>query len=224
MWTLLNPLLFMGVYTLVFGVYLKVGIADFPLYLLSGLLPWNWFANALQTGTSAIVDGRMYVGKTVFPTEALLVVPVASNLINFLLSLPVFVVLSIALHGHLGIALLALPLVIVLQSVVVFSVVTLFATFNVLYRDMQQLVSYFVMLSFYLTPIFYATKSIPEAIRPFAEINPMVSLVRCYQHILFANTFPAWGDLAYLAVTGLVLYGIAQMAYNHYHDSFGEYL
>ena len=224
MWTLLNPLLFMGVYTLVFGVYLKVGIADFPLYLLSGLLPWNWFANALQTGTSAIVDGRMYVGKTVFPTEALLVVPVLSNLVNFLLSLPVFVVLSIVLHGHLGFALIALPLVIILQSIIVFSVVTLFATFNVLYRDVQQLVAYFVMLSFYLTPIFYATKSIPDAIRPFAQINPMVSLITSYQHILFANTLPAWGDLAYLAFTGLVLYGIAQMAYNHYRDSFGEYL
>ncbi len=224
MWTLLNPLLFMGVYTLVFGVYLKVGIANFPLYLLSGLLPWNWFANALQTGTSAIVDGRMYVGKTVFPTEALLVVPVLSNLVNFLLSLPVFVVLSIVLHGHLGFALIALPLVIILQSVIIFSVVTLFATFNVLYRDMQQLVAYFVMLSFYLTPIFYATKSIPDAIRPFAKINPMVSLVTSYQHILFANTLPTWGDLAYLAITGLILYGIAQMAYNHYRDSFGEYL
>ena len=224
MWTLLNPLLFMGVYTLVFGVYLKVGIADFPLYLLSGLLPWNWFANALQTGTSAIVDGRMYVGKTVFPTEALLVVPVLSNLVNFLLSLPVFVVLSIVLHGHLGFALIALPLVIILQSIIVFSVVTLFATFNVLYRDVQQLVAYFVMLSFYLTPIFYATKSIPDAIRPFAQINPMVSLITSYQHILFANTLPAWGDLAYLAFTGLVLFGIAQMAYNHYRDSFGEYL
>lgn len=223
-WTLLNPLLFMAVYTLVFGVYLKVGIPNFPLYLLSGLLAWNWFANALQLGTSAIVDGRMYVGKTVFPTEALLIVPVLSNLINFLLSLPVFVVLAIILHGHLGIALIALPVLIVLQSAITFATLTLFATFNVFYRDVQQLVTYFVMLSFYLTPIFYRTTSIPEAIRPIALANPLVSLIVSYQRILFYNTFPNMSDLIYLALTALVLFGIAQMAYNHYKDSFGEYL
>src|SRR5215469_3718221 len=71
-WTLLNPLFFMAIYTLVFSVYLRVPIPHYPLFLLSGLVPWTWFATAIQQGATAIVDGRLYVGKTTFPTEVLI--------------------------------------------------------------------------------------------------------------------------------------------------------
>lgn len=223
-WTLLNPLLFMGVYTLVFSVYLRAGIKDFPLYLLSGLLPWTWLANALQQGTGSIVDGRMYVGKTLFPTDALIVVPVASNLVNFLLSLPVFVAIVVLLHGHLGWALLALPLLIVMQFAITFGLVILFATINVFYRDVQQLVVHLLMLGFFLTPIFYSPDVIPTAIRPLALANPLAALVIAYHRVLFENRFPSVNEIAYLAVTGLVLLGCGHLVYSRYKDSFSEYL
>lgn len=223
-WTLINPLLFMAVYTLVFSVFLKAGINNFPLYLLSGLLPWNWLSTALQQGTGAIVDGRMYVGKTLFPTEALIVVPVASNLVNFLLSLPVFVLIAFLLHGKLGLALLALPVLIVLQCAITFGLVALLATFNVFYRDVQQLVVYVLMLLFFLTPIFYSPSVIPEAFRPLALSNPFAALVTSYHHVLFENSFPSASALIYLTLTAIVLVGVGQLVYNHSKESFGEFL
>jgi ABC-type polysaccharide/polyol phosphate export permease len=223
-WTLINPLIFMGVYTLVFSVFLRAGIKDFPLFLLSGLLPWTWLSNALQQGSGAIVAGRMYVGKTLFPTEALIVVPVVSNLVNFLLSLPVFVVIAVLLHGHLGVALLALPLLIALQCAMTFGLVTVFATLNVFYRDVQQLVAHLLMLGFFLTPIFYAPDSIPASIRPWALANPFATMVIAYRSVLFENSFPGIDAIAYLTLAGLVLLGCGHLIYSRCKDSFGEYL
>ena len=61
-WTLLNPLLLLGVYTLVFSVYMRAAIPDYTVFLIAGLLPWQWFASSVALGTSSIIDGRMFIG------------------------------------------------------------------------------------------------------------------------------------------------------------------
>jgi len=132
--------------------------------------------------------------------------------------------IAVLLHGHLGLALIGLPFLIVLQCAISFGLVALLATANVFYRDVTQLVVYVVMLGFFLTPIFYSPTVIPVAIRPFALSNPIAVLVISYRHILFENRLPSASAMAYLAVTALVLLGIAQLVYNRYKDSFGEYL
>ncbi len=177
-WTLLNPLLFMGVYVLVFGVYLKIGIPNYAVFLLSGMLPWVWFSNALLQGTTAIVDGRMYVGKTIFPAEVLVLVPVCSTFVNFLFSLPVLVFVVVLFHGSLGPSLLVLPAIVLVQMIFTVAVLFIVATNNVFYRDFQQLMTYAVMLLFYLTPILYRLSAVPPALRPFVEANPIAVLRR----------------------------------------------
>lgn len=223
-WTLLNPLLFMGVYVLVFGVYLKIGIPNYAVYLLSGLLPWAWFANALMQGTSAILDGRMYVGKTIFPAEVLVLVPVCSNFVNFLFSLPVLVVVVLLFHGSLGAPLLVLPAIVVIQMMLTVAVLFFLATLNVYYRDFQQLMTYAVMLLFYLTPIFYQLTAVPVKIRPFVEASPITVLVRSYQQVFYANQWPDLASFAYLFFVALVLLFLGHAFFKRHKESFGEYL
>src|SRR5579884_1526550 len=86
LWTLLNPVLFMAVYTLVFSVYLRIGMEHYAVFLIAGLLPWLWFLNSAQIGTGAVVNGAMFVGKTTVPALILVLVPILSNFVNFLLS------------------------------------------------------------------------------------------------------------------------------------------
>jgi len=223
-WTLLNPLLFMGVYVLVFGIYLKIGIPNYAVYLLSGLLPWVWFSNALMQGTTAILDGRMYVGKTIFPAEALVLVPVCSNFVNFLFSLPVLVAVVVLFHGSLGLPLLALPAIVVIQMIFTLAVLFFVATLNVFYRDFQQLMTYAVMLFFYLTPIFYQASHVPPAIRPFVEASPIAVLVRGYQQVFYANEWPDLASFAYLLVVAVVLLVLGHAFFKRHKESFGEYL
>ncbi len=223
-WTLLNPLLFMGVYVLVFGVYLKIGIPNYAVFLLSGLLPWVWFSNALLQGTSAILDGRMYVGKTIFPAEVLVLVPVCSNFVNFLFSLPVLVVVVAIFHGSLGLPLLVLPAIVVVQMILTVAVLFFLTTFNVFYRDIQQLITYAVMLFFYLTPIFYKLTSVPAALRPFVAASPITVLVRSYQQVFYANEWPDLASFVYLLVVSLALLVLGHAFFKRHKESFGEYL
>jgi lipopolysaccharide transport system permease protein len=117
-WTLLNPLLFMGVYILVFGTFLHLGFHNFALYLLSGNLAFLWFSGALNQGTGAILAGRMYVGKTVFPTQVLILVPVLSGAVNFVLSLPILLIADVVFGQHLGWSLVYLPLLMIGEAII----------------------------------------------------------------------------------------------------------
>lgn len=223
-WTLLNPILFMTLYTLVFSVYLRVQIPHYALYLLAGLIPWNWLSGAVLAGTTAIVDGRMYVGRTVFPTAVLPIVPVVSNGINFLFSLPILIVFALLLHVQLGIALLALPVVVIVQAIIVAGATMLIATANVFYRDLQQLANYALTIGFYLTPVFYTRAQVPAAFQPLVTFNPLASLFAAYQNIFYKNAFPDLGDLAYALIFGLVLLGLGFGTFARAQSSFCEFV
>ncbi len=223
-WTLLNPLLFMGIYTLVFSVYLREGVVNFPAFLLSGIVPWAWVAGALGQGTSSIVDGRVYVGKTLFPTEVLVIVPVLANGVNFILSLPILFVFVIALHVHLGPSLIALPLLILIQATMVLGATLLAATFNVFYRDVQQLILYITTALFFVTPIFYTPDLVPAKFQFLVAYNPFAALIACYHAVLYAGTFPRVYDLLVSLGFAIVLLLIAQAYFMRYKEAFTEYL
>ena len=223
-WTLLNPLLFMGIYTLVFSIYLRVDVPHYPAFLLAGIVPWTWLAGAMAQGTTSIIDGRMYVGKTLLPTEVLVIIPVLSHGINFIFSLPILFLFAILLHVHLGISLIMLPLIILIQFAIVLGLVMLTATFNVFYRDLQQLVLYVLTVLFYLTPIFYTPSFVPEQYQYLIVWNPFAALIGCYHAIFYAGTFPSIYDFSVSLVFAVVLLGLAQSCFGHYKESFSEYV
>ena len=223
-WTLLNPVLFMGVYVLVFGVYLNIGIPDYAVFLLSGLLPWTWFATSMAQGTSSILDGRMYVGKTIFPAEVLVVVPVVSNFLNFMLSLPLLLVVAWCFHRPVGLALVELPLIVACEALISTALLFFFATLTVFYRDFQQLVNYIVLLLFYLIPIFYPLARVPDAMRPFVRANPLAEMVLAYQNIFYDGKFSDPWSLAYLIFVSLVLVAAGHATFAKKRESLGEHV
>jgi ABC-type polysaccharide/polyol phosphate export permease len=214
----------MAIYTLVFSVYLREGIVNFPAFLLSGIVPWAWVAGALGQGTSSIVDGRMYVGKTMFPTEVLVIVPVISNGVNFIFSLPILFLFVIVLHVHLGLSLVMLPLLVLIQGAMILGATMLAATFNVFYRDVQQLIIYIMTALFFITPIFYTPDLVPAKFQFLVAWNPFAALIACYHAVLYAGTFPRAYDLIYSLVFSLVLLWIAQGFFTRYKEAFSEYL
>ncbi|MDE2483307.1 MAG: ABC transporter permease [bacterium] len=223
-WTLLNPLIFMTIYALVFSVYFRIGVPNYALYLLAGLIPWGWVSGAVLAGTTSIVDGRMYVGRTMFPTLVLPIVPVVSNALNFIFALPVLAVFALAMHAHLGLALVALPLVMLVQLLVTTGIVLLLATANVFFRDLQLLANYALTILFYLTPIFYTRVQVPTAFQALVIWNPFAALISAYQDILYANRFPSPADLAYAAAFGAVILALGVAAFTRSQDAFSQYI
>lgn len=223
-WTLLNPLMFLGVYTLVFSVYLRLNIPHFSLFLLCGIIPWTWLSTAASLGTTAILDGRMYVGKTLFPTEVLIVVPVISAAVNFTLSLPLLLVFALAMHVHLGWPLVALPLLVLIEFLLVQGLVLLAATVNVFFRDLQQLMQYGLTIWFYITPIFYTRAMVPPRFDFLVAANPFAPIAIAFQNIFYSGVFPDLKSLLFPLLFSLILLGFAHGVFARSRESFSQYL
>jgi len=223
-WTLLNPLLFMAIYTLVFSIYMRVAIPDYPLYLLSGLIPWTFVQGAIGQAITAILDGRTYVGKTLFPIELLVVVPVLSNGINFLLSLVLITALALALGVHPGWSLLFLPVGIVVETLGILGFSFLCATVNVFYRDVQQLIGYALTALFFVTPIFYAASTVPPKFSFMVAYSPVAATIQIFQSVLYHGTAPPWRAVAFAAAFAVFVLGAGLGYFDRYRDAFGEFV
>lgn len=200
-WSLLNPLAQWLVLSFVFSLVVPVKIAHYSSFVFSGILVWTWFQGSLLGGAMAITGHGSFIRQPGFPVALLPVVVVATNLIHFLLALPV-------LFGFLWIdgqrpslVLLALPLVIGLQFLLSLGMVYVIATINVTFRDTQHLLAVALLLFFYLTPVFYDVSAVPEQFRPFYWLNPLTILLDSYRRILLEGS---WPQPALLAPLGLV--------------------
>ena len=204
-WSLLNPLIQMLVFIFLFRRLMKLDIPNYPSFVFTGVLAWNWFQSAVLLTTGAITGNRELIRRPGFPTTILPVVTVTTNMIHFLLALPVLLLFAVLGGGRLTSAMLALPLVIALQFLLILGLGYLVATLQVTFRDTQHLLGMFLMLLFYLTPVFYDASVIPASFQAFYHLNPMLHLIAAYRAILIGGSPPNLHALLALGVLGGVL-------------------
>ncbi|MBV8490601.1 MAG: ABC transporter permease [Candidatus Eremiobacteraeota bacterium] len=223
-WTLLNPILFMLIYTLIFAVYLKSSIQHFPVYLLAGMIPWMWLSGSIGQAVSAVLDGRMYIGKTLMPIELLVLVPVLSNGVNFLITMALFFPVAIIYGANVAWALLFLPALVAVELCVTLGLSLIVATLNVFYRDFQQVLGYLLTAGFFLTPIFYARANVPQNFQFLVTFSPFAALIAPFQNVFYYGVPPDWRDLLFAAVFGAIVLLIGLAYFNRYRESFAEYV
>lgn len=223
-WTLLNPLLYMGVYSLVFSFYLKTGVKDYVVFIMSALLPWLWFSGAMADGTGSIVAGAGFLRGTKFPSFVLMIVPVLSHMLNMLFSLPILFVLIALHHRTVGLSLLSLPLVMISQVLLTAGFAIIAGAYNVFFRDLQQLVGHLLTVLLFLHPIMYPFSSIPAGIQTYVEWSPLTILVRSYQAIFYEAAYPDFGKLGLLALFSLGVLGLGNMVLRRHQEYFADHL
>ena len=195
-WGLLNPLLMMLVFTLVFTVMMPNRQVDnFPLFVLCGLLPWNFFTSGVMTGTTSVVNNSGLVKKVYFPREVLPIASVMSSLINFLLALVVLFVVLLVVRPAITIDILLPPIVILVQSIFILGIVLFLSTIHVFYRDTLMIIDVVLLAMFFLTPVFYPIDIVPRSYdllgvtvdihRWLRILNPMASLVTTYRNLFY---------------------------------------
>jgi lipopolysaccharide transport system permease protein len=224
MWSLLNPLLQLLIFYFVFGMLLPLNIPHYASFLFTGILAWNWFSSSLLFATGAIVDNRELIRRPGFPIAILPTVTVTSHLVHFLIALPILLTCVMLDVGQLTSAIVALPLVIVLQFILTLSLAYLIATFHVSFRDTQYLLGVLLQLLFFLTPIFYDIASIPEQYRWLLNLNPMVHLVNAYRAILIHGQLPDGIALISLAGGSLLLLAVGYLIFVRASYNFVEEL
>jgi homopolymeric O-antigen transport system permease protein len=222
LWTFLNPLLLMATYTLIFSVYMRIGMPNYPAFLLTGLLPWTWFSSSLLLGGRSIVDGGALLRKVSFPPQVLPAVCVLSNLVNFLLSLPLLFafLLFFGLRPHW--TMLALVPLMAIQLAFTFGLALILASVTVRYRDVSQLLSNLLMLWFFLSPVIYPSSQVPAAFAPLLTLNPMTPLLIGYQNALLYATQPEWSHVFASAIVSLIICVMGSTVFERFRWTFAE--
>jgi len=238
-WSWLNPLLLMTVFTVVFTVMLpNVSIQKFPVFVLCALLPWNFFNAAIMSAINSIVHNAHLTKKVYFPREILPISTVLSNLVNFLLSLPVLFAFIILFGVPLTRWLAFLPLIILVQLAFSTGVALVLATLNVFYRDTSVIMEVVMQAWFFLTPVFYPIEILPEwktllgvalPVRRLTYIlNPMASIIASYRTVLYGFTDgsppapPALDFFSRTMVTSLICLVVGYAIFTRYAHRFGE--
>lgn len=222
LWSLLNPLMMMGVYSLIFAVYMRINIPHYAVFLFCGLLPWTWFATTVHNATAAIVANSNLIKKVYFPLEILPLVNVTTNLVNFVFSLPVLFLFVVVSHVPLTLNILLLPVLMVLQFLLSLGVALILCTLNAFFRDVEQLLGPVMLAWFYLTPVVYDANAIPEKFKFLFYVNPMAPLIESYQAVLYHGRPPEPLHLAFSAGTGLLLFLVGYVVFYRHKFTFAE--
>jgi ABC-type polysaccharide/polyol phosphate export permease len=209
-WSLANPLLLLGVYTLVFTRFFpQQVVTPYPLFLFAGILPWTFFSAAVLESTNSIAGNAGLIKKVMFPAEALPLVVVLSHLVHFALALPILLV-AMGIYAAMGQATISptialTPFLMLLQTIFVAGVAMAVASASVLFRDLRDLVTNLMQLGFFITPIIYLIDRIDSRLlRALLRLNPMTPFVVSYQDVLFFGRLPAMSDALLMVAYALV--------------------
>lgn len=217
-WSMLNPLLYLVVFYVVFTVFLPNEIDNFPIYLLSGLLPWTLFSTGLSGSTTSILSGGNLVTKISFPRELLPLATIRAQLVNFGFQFLVLLAFLIVFGHpliHRGVILLPLALGVLLLFILAVGFAT--ATWNVRYRDTGHIVELVLLMWFWSTPIVYPAKTVLDRLGSLGEtlylLNPLTNIVLAFQRGIYGGTsFEGRAGFELLPAPGLRWYGFRVLA------------
>jgi lipopolysaccharide transport system permease protein len=250
LWTQLAPLLMMAVFWFVFSFIQPQQIAMFPVFLIVGLLPWNFCNEAVAGGARSVIDNANLIKKVFFPREVLPLVSVCSSLVNYLLSLPMmFLVMAVVQllypplreQGRLfnfAPTIAYLPVLIGIQMLFLAGVALFMSALAVHFRDFVHLIGILLQFWFFLTPVVYSLDALRVSIGGVALaqvarwLNPMASLIEFYREILYGNTvqgsqvptpgLPALTSVLRVLITALVALAFGYWFFQRRSGQFGE--
>jgi ABC-type polysaccharide/polyol phosphate export permease len=224
LWALLNPALLMLVLTLVFGTVMRFSIPRYSIFLLSMLLPWTFFSQALAYSVESIVGNgellkKVRVAKIVFPVAAVL-----SNIINFLLSLIPLLLLILALRFPLHWTWIYLPVPMLGLFLFTLGAAFLFATANVFYRDVSHIVQVILSAWFYASPIIYSLDFVPARYQWIFRLNPLLYVLNGFRLSIYYGLMPSVQSIAMSLACGVVALLLGYAAFRHYQNTFVYYV
>ena len=223
-WTLVYPLLLMGVYLLVFSLlWHTFSTRHYALFLLSGLAVWVFFATSLQNASRCLLDNASLIRKVRFPRQLVPLSVVATNLISFAVMLLVLLVLNFALLPRVrATEWLALPIAVAFVAITG-GLALAIASLNVLFRDIEFLVAALLLPLFFLTPILYPLTDQQIASRQWVVdlihwANPLSPPIEALHAVLFYGNLPSAGDTIYTVVAAIVALVLGASVFNSVDD------
>jgi lipopolysaccharide transport system permease protein len=195
-WTLLDPLLMMLVYVLIFSVVVRIKVANYPIFILTGIIPWLFFSNSITRAMSSLRENASLMMKIYFPREVFPISQVTSGIIEFALMLLILIPFLFLYHVPLGWRLLALPGILIVQILLVVGVSLVLSILVAYLKDVANFMTAFLRIWFYMTPILYPVTMVPVKYQFFFFLNPMTIIVCLYRWAILGAEIPDVGMIA----------------------------
>ncbi|MDC0761642.1 ABC transporter permease [Brevibacillus sp. AG] len=227
-WILLNPLLFLSAYFLVYITIFKIkltGIStfDYVLIIFSGLIPWFGFSESIGLGVNTVTSNSSLIKNTIFPIELIPVKVVLASMVSQLIGL-IMLLIVVGFNGQLGFYVLLLPFVLVLQILFTTGLVWILASINVFFRDLSQIITVILILLMMVSPIAYTTDMLTSELVYFMQFNPMYYMISLYREIIIYNSLPSWDITLIFVALSLGLFFLGHYVFTRLKVVFADYV
>ena len=222
-WMLLNPLITMVIFTVVFREVFNME-QDYPLYVITALLLFNFFSLGSSQGLNSIVASGGLLRKVAVPKAVFPLASVVANLVNFALSLIPLAAVMLATGAKVTPALSVVPVALLAMLLFTYGVSLLLATVNVFSRDVRWFYDSVLLILFYVTPIIYPARVVPERFRFVLAFNPITRILEVFRTPIYEGRFPPASDVVVSLAVGVVTLAVGWVVFHRYEDRFINYV
>ncbi|MGP0075575.1 MAG: ABC transporter permease [Bryobacteraceae bacterium] len=221
LWSLLNPLIMMSVMTFIFTkIFAQANDRTFPLSVLCGLVPFNFFTLAWVTGASSILDNAPLIKKIPVPRYVFPIASVLSNCLHLIIQIALLLGIIVVFGRGINIHWLWLPLIWGLEILFVLGLALAFSALNVYVRDTRYVIESTNTVLFWLVPIFYSFAAIPLRFKGIYQFNPVAALVLMMRNVLLEGHAPLGSTLIHLVIASVVMFGTGWFTFEKLKNGF----
>lgn len=223
-WSLLNPIVMMGVLTFVWTKILPSGQPNFPAFVMCGLVPFSFFSIAWATGTTSIIDNAGLIKRIPVPREVVPIASVLSNCIHLLIQIGLLLALVLLSGLKINVFWFWLPAIWGLEILFVCGLCLLSAAINVFIRDTRYVVESMNTVLFWLVPIVYPFSVVPQQFADIYQLNPLAALVLASRHILLEGQAPPTTLLIKLPIVSIGTFVVGWIIFSRLKSRFYDYV
>lgn len=221
-WSLLEPLLMLAVLYVVFSNLMKIQVEYYQLFLLLGIILWNFLARSTTLSLSAIIGRPSLVQKIYFPRDILVISICITALLMSIFESLIFVIFMLIFQVPVSITVMYVPLIVLILFIFTLGISLAVASMNVLYRDVQFIWVVVLQAGFFATPILYPVTILPANLQQIFLLNPMAVIITEARNVIIYQTPPAAGSLLYAMIFSVAVLVAGYLVFNHYEPGFAE--
>ncbi len=229
MWSFLNPLLQLLVYSVIFGALLTGGSDSYYqqtyyIYVCVALIPWTYFTTAVTQSAFTVIGNGDIIKKVYFPREILPISVVTSGAVNFMIS--TIIILAFVIFSPVGLSwyLLLYPFILLIQYILLLGISFIVSSITVYFRDLEHIIGIILMAAFYGTPIVYKLEQLPHSLQILMQLNPMTHIINGYRDIFYYHQMPNMKALLILLGISLALTVVGYFIFKKLQKGFAEQL
>lgn len=224
LWSFLNPLLQIAVYAVIFSLILSNQQPHYAVFLCCGLIPWSFFASAINKSAFTFIENGNIIKKVYFPREIIPISVVTGETVNFLISS--LIIVGFVIFSGMGISkyILLYPLVLITQYLIILAISLIISSVCVYLRDLQHFIGIALQLLFYAAPIVYAPSSIPDNYQWILKYNPMTYIINAYRDIFYNQTMIELKPILIVLIIAIIGCVIGYSIFHKLQKGFAEQL